>query len=852
MIAKSHRWQKTIMAVATTALCILWESDAAALSLGRIIVQSALGEPLRAEIEVPNINAEEAASLKTFVALPEAFRAAGLEYNPAMSGLQVTLQKHSDGRAYIRLSSERTINDPFVDMLIEASWATGHIVRDYTLLFDPPSLRQTASVAPTPAQVPAQTTIPKPVSQAVAPGLATSRPVAATTRLVPLQPDTIKKLSERALGKELPGNTGQVTVKPGDTASKIAIASKPTNVSLDQMLVALLRVNPNAFVHANVNRIKAGSVVNIPTAEQAATTPATEATEIIIAQSKDFNNFRNQFAGSALSAQVASTNRTISGNVQARVEDIKQPATASDKLTLSKGAIQGKSAENQLAQERNAKEAASRAAEIAQNINDLNKIGAASNVAVPTQPTSATTPLQFDSTLALTAVATGSVPAPAASATATNPTTSASERTAPPKPVASTVVKRPATVPVAQVEPGLIDGLTENPLLPAAAIGLIALLTGFVFYRIKQRKSATQIDSTFLESRLQPDSFFGAGSGESVDTNKSPATGSSMMFSPSQLNAVDDVDPVAEADVYLAYGRDLQAEEILKEALRANPERISIYHKLLDLFVKRRDTKAFEALATQAFKVTHGNGPDWKRFRELGLSIDPGNVLYLPDGQPNNPDVTPMSTTPADHTSNSTSGADTLTTKPQTTETLAPQASHSVDLDLNLEFSIDAEPDNAFTETPSNKVETGINRQTANLTLSAQNLDLKLTPQAIEPLETGAAAPKTAPIELSLPDQDSTDPQPLANQAPLAPAVPDSGMLEFDLGSLSLDLDDKPATSATTPTENPFETKLALAQEFHSIGDDHGARILIEEVISEASGDLKIKAQNALKDLRAK
>src|SRR5450830_236342 len=119
LISKSHLWQKTAMAVAAAALFGLWGSNAAALSLGRIIVQSALGEPLRAEIEVPNINAEEAASLKTSIALPEAFRAAGLEYSPVMSSLQTTLQKHSDGRTYIRLSGERAVNDPFVDMIIE-------------------------------------------------------------------------------------------------------------------------------------------------------------------------------------------------------------------------------------------------------------------------------------------------------------------------------------------------------------------------------------------------------------------------------------------------------------------------------------------------------------------------------------------------------------------------------------------------------------------------------------------------------------------------------------------------------------------------------------------------------------
>ena len=137
------------MAAATAIFC-LWSSNATALSLGRITVQSALGEPLRAEVEIPEINADEAASLKASIAVPDAFRAAGLDYNPAMASLQVTLQRRNDGRAYIRISGDKAINDPFVDMILEARWASGRIVRDYTLLFDPPRARQAAQGVPTP------------------------------------------------------------------------------------------------------------------------------------------------------------------------------------------------------------------------------------------------------------------------------------------------------------------------------------------------------------------------------------------------------------------------------------------------------------------------------------------------------------------------------------------------------------------------------------------------------------------------------------------------------------------------------------------------------------------------------
>ena len=104
-----------------------------------------------------------------------------------------------------------------------------------------------------------------------------------------------------------------------------------------------------------------------------------------------------------------------------------------------------------------------------------------------------------------------------------------------------------------------------------------------------------------------------------------------MSYSLSQLDAIGDVDPVAEADVYLAYGRDLQAEEILKEAMRSSPDRMAIRTKLLEVYAKRRDTKGFELLATLSFcALTRGTGEDWAKAQELGSQIDPDNPRFKP------------------------------------------------------------------------------------------------------------------------------------------------------------------------------------------------------------------------------
>ena len=890
MIAKSHRWQKTAVAAAAIALLGLTTTGALALSLGRITVQSALGEPLRAEIDVPDINAEEASSLKAGVASPAAFAAAGLEYNAAMASLQATLQRRADGRAYIRLSSDRPVNDPFVDMIIEASWSSGRILRDYTMLFDPPALRSQAPVATTLPQTSTSPTIPRAGRVATPSATASSEP----SRSTPAQRPTAASQPKPAVIASPTDDTRRVVVKSGDTASKIVANAKPTGVSLDQMLVALLRSNPDAFVNNNINRIRAGAVVDLPSAEQAQALSAAEATQTVVAQSKDFNEFRRNLAGNAPVAAVAAPARKSSGTIDTKVEDKKAAVATPDKLTLSKGSVQSKTDDTKIAKERAEKEAAARAAELSKNINDLKKLGGASAAApaaaapasqvkpatTPSVPAVAlAVPPPVTPVVAVSAPAAMPASAPVAPASvASAPAAAASTATAASAPVsvpASAPAKPKPVVPVPPPpveETSLVDELLGNPWLPYAAGGLIALLGGFAFWRNRQRKnSQSHMDSSFLESRLQPDSFFGASGGQRVDTNnENSATGSSMVYSASQLDAADDVDPVAEADVYLAYGRDLQAEEILREAVRTNPGRLAIHTKLLEIFAKRRDAKNFEATATHAFQLTGNNSPDWTRICEMGMGFDPGNALYQPGGAPSGESnsILPMATSAV-----STFGSSTI---PQPVRADSQEPVAGVDLDLDLDFSLDDEPAPAVTELSRNDFSQAHVEQTVKMPAAPSAeahapMDMDFDMPIDEPV--AASAPEPQPMyepaselpEISLsmdldepamdshpvPEFNATAPAPVASAAPVAEAK-DSGMLEFDLGSLSLDLDGPASeqhTASDNLTEDPLETKLALADEFVSIGDEDGARALIEEVVAEATGEMRAKAQRALANL---
>jgi pilus assembly protein FimV len=936
------RWRATAAAFAAAALLGVYAPNAGALALGRVTVQSALGEPLNAEIDIPEINADEVSSLRAVIASPDAFKAAGLEYNPALADIKITLEKRNDGRYFLRLKSARPINEPFIDLLLDSSWSSGRVVRDYTMLFDPPSMR--SNQQPLSAQV-----APGAPRAAIAPSAAPLPP--AQSARTPSRSETARAPAATSTPATPSGEGKQVTVKAGDTAGKIASANKPPTVSLDQMLVAMLRANPDAFARGNVNRLRAGAVLEVPSAEQAALIPPDDAKQALVAQSRDFNEFRRRLAEGVPAAKVAAPERQSSGKVTAQVEEKKPSAASPDKLTLSKATAQGKSgAEDKIAKDRAAQDTAARVAELNKNIGDLNKLGkgaapaaaapasaakpgipvplgspasaakpatapaptavapaaplaasaakpAAPALAEAAKPASASVPAAASAPVlaaaasgpaaAATSLTAASAAMPAASATvaAASATASAPAVAAAPKPVAKPAVKAPPLPP----ETSLLDDLLENPLILAGAGLIVALGAGFGFYRVQQRKKTAQVDSSFLESRLQPDSFFGASGGQRIDTNESGQTGSSMVYSPSQLDAAGDVDPVAEADVYLAYGRDLQAEEILKEALRTQPQRVAIHAKLLEIYAKRRDAKAFELVATEAYGLTHGDGPEWERICELGQELDASNSLYRPGGQP------------SEGAAAAAAAASTAAGKfgqTMQTQAIAAPPPPAPDIDLDLDFSLgDEEPTAAVSVPPVAAPQAAApgsydRTQAVEAAPPMPSLDLDFGGPASAPPAPKAAAAEPATLdapdlvldenslnlEATLPAGAlSAPPAPAPAAKAPAPAPSNEGMLEFDLGGLSLDLDkpkaaepaSAPAASASgpdteTPTTagaplstagfedssgDPLATKLALAQEFNAIGDPDGARSLAQEVIAEASGELKTKAQKFLAEI---
>jgi len=818
--------------LALAAALLVAAGGAQALGLGKLNVQSALGETMRAEIDVTSLTPEEAATLKVRVAPPDSYRSSGVDYNPVLTSAQVLVVRR-DGRTVLRVSSDRAVQEPFVDVILELTWSTGRLVREYTLLFDPPSLPKPAPVISAPPAVAAAPSAATEAVPAPAPAVTTALP-----RILPAQPPVAVARPPVAAPGPAPVRppvvaSSEYRVRPGDSLSKVAGRTQVSGISLDQMLVGLFRNNPDAFIDGNMNLLKSGAVLQVPGSDALAAVPAPEARRIILAQSADFSAYRQRLATAAPTLKSTESERQSKGQVQAAVEDRKPAAAPTpDKLTLSKASA---ASETKLSKETEKKDAAARVAELTRNVEELKKLSSAA--AKPAAPiaSAAPAPAPVVSTLPAPVVAA------AEPASAPAPVAAASVAASKPQPRASA----PLPPPPAAEPPSFIDELLDNRfVLPLAAV-LVAVLGGMGLYRLRSRRPANASETGFHESRLQPDSFFGGTGGQRVDTRDAQNSGqSSMSYSLSQLDAIGDVDPVAEADVYLAYGRDLQAEEILKEALRANPTRLAIRLKLLEVYAKRRDTKGFEQLAVQLFAETRGSGEDWAKAQELGRGIDPDNPLYQPGGapahvsdgpeqrpEPMNASTLPQTALPSGaHPSTAHLGTDSMARSGPDT---GPVSGFDLALDLDLDAPEPVSP-SAMAATQAMPASVEHAPLTMDFDISSRGTrvappapDLNFDISSMGGLSAASSSPASAPTEL-----------------------------DFDLGEPTQPGDTHPDHLANAlealgdDDGDPLVRQLELADEFRQIGDTEGAREVLHELIQRASGSLRDRAQAMLNELR--
>ena len=721
-----------------------YTGKADAAGLGRLSVQSALGQPLRAEVEVTALSKEEVGNVTAKLASQDQFKQAGLELNPALQNLRFTIEKRADGRHFVKITSVQPINEPFVDLMVELNWPAGRFVREYTFLLDPAELRVGQTIAggetrqePVVAPVLSAVTPQAPVvSRPVlaAPIAATTPPVAATTPTVaattPRGAPPVVASPKASVGTDAPGD---YTTKRGDTLASVASKYKTTGVSIEQAIVAIYRANPNAFL-GNVNRMKAGAPLSIP--DQAAMSAITVAQARQEPGMSGFKSYRSRLASAAKPGRVmAKAGQSAQGQIGGAAPDVVAKATAQDRLKLSNGtASSGKAAttsmgssakESSIAQSAAMSEASSRITALEKNVKDLQALLTAKDkqladlearlktaavagksaegvvgkaappmvAVVPAKPDVAKIdPIKTDASkvelpkveaaksalpkidapkdplskfdtpvVAKTDVPKIDVPKidvpkidvpkidPPKLETAkvdvakTDVPKIDTPKVDTPKVDAPKVIAKVPPVPAPVAETSLLDTIQNDYPYALPGLGGVALLgAGYAAYAMRRRKKAEKFEDSLMEGEaFSANSLFGTTGGQSVDTSAALATPTRSTETGVEVGSTE-VDPIAEAEVYIAYGREGQAEEILKEALRKQADRQAIRLKLLEIYAGRKDAVAFETLAREMHEQTNGRNEEWPKVETLGLAIDPNNSLYAGknaqarDAQPKN------------------------------------------------------------------------------------------------------------------------------------------------------------------------------------------------------------------------
>jgi pilus assembly protein FimV len=947
----------SLRALFIASALLVCSAAAHAAGLGKLTVLSNLGQPLHAEIDVVAVEKGERDSLNAKLATVDAYLQNNLPYPPPSLGLKLSLEQRPSGETYIRVSSALPVNEPFVDILVELTWNGGRILRAYTALLDPPPVYateepkpaapaaaaapQVQAAPPAPAEPPVQTkmgTEMEPKEPAPAPPVQAETPAATETpapsESVPPQPEVAAAAPAAPSSTEAPAEAGMpkapaVTetkadtygpVKKGDTLTKIAEKYKAEDVTLDQMLVVLFKTNKDAFIANNMNRLKTGKVLQVPGSAELSAMDPKAARKEVHAQIVDYNAYREKIAAAAGMAAPSSeqAGQAAGGKVSGIAPEKAAPGQAQPKevLKLSKGESPGgpggaasqeriRSLEEDVAaREKTIKEQNERVAKLEKTIKDMQalleiknkgmaelaKPGTSTPPAAVPAPAHKPEPMKPETPATAVAPATTPSPAPVAAppAEALGGPSAASGTAA----VAKPKPKKPTIPPLPpKQEESIIDQIMEEPIYLAGGAAVLALL-GFLGFRFARNRRAANNDGPVAAEKKT--SEVAAFTGTSTDTSGGVAAAARAAAG---AQVTEEVDPLAEAEIYLAYGRDAQAEEILKEALNTHPRRYEIHLKLLEIYAKRKDLAAFDPVARELQVSTGGQGEVWLQAARLGYQLDSGNSRYL-SGKPSGAETAAAAAaaaaaaspleerldfniglddadvgTKTDIDLSRLGGAGGGTTTDidlsdmggpsvpatadidlSTMSSVAERAAEMGDVDLPIDISAVPEP---TAEAPSaggldfdfdlNSL-SGPTAETSTQT-STHTVTKAMTQTVADVGEPGMG---TIEFDLSKISLDAGGPGKTEPRLGLgdAPAMPD-----IDLSGISLDLggESQPAAGGGGEGKDDrwydVQTKFDLAKAYQEMGDKEGAREILREVIAEGDGEQKAAAQRVLETL---
>ncbi|HFD92550.1 MAG TPA: hypothetical protein ENJ22_04615 [Gammaproteobacteria bacterium] len=650
-------------------LIFLISLESFALGLGSIESHSALNQPLDAEIEITGLGDVDISEVTVELASPEAFEKVGLDRPFYLTALKFVLEQKEDGTPVIHVTSREAVKEPFVDFLLEVNWPAGHILREYTILLDPPLfLDEGRAVVETPVAGTA------PVQSVAAPSrmqqAAASAPQAKPRQQAGGSPRVVRRNGELSYG----------SVTRSDTLWSIAKQMRPDDsVTVQQVMMALLKNNPDAFYNNNVNYLKAGYVLRIPDISQIAQISPAEAEREIRRQHGEWLDAKGQLAsraapralGADTAAAGAPSGAGAAGGPRLKlvVPDASGEGAALE--GVSDGTASGAGQQASLDALRSELALALENSEISRQENmELKARLAALEEQIASMQRLLT--LRGDTLAALQSDAVG-VPAiveehdgaaepavaedqGAAEKSGEQTSPAAAQSADKPQPKAAAPVAAPAAAPET-AEPDLIATILDDPMLMGIAVTVILVLLIMAWIVVRKRQEAAEMDfeeymeepqddegsapaSAVAQSTAQSDAAaaVAGGAGAAAMAAGTVEAGMDSSAADSGLDIFqadeDEIDTLAEADVYLAYRRFDKAEELLKSAIEQSPGRHDYILKLLEVYAADENLDAFVEQAESLYASLGSEGGEtWDKVVEMGRQLDSAHPLFGGDGE---------------------------------------------------------------------------------------------------------------------------------------------------------------------------------------------------------------------------
>ncbi|MEW6353311.1 MAG: FimV/HubP family polar landmark protein [Pseudomonadota bacterium] len=774
-----------------TTLTCLAPASVFALGLGEITVHSGLNQSLNAEIELLSARPEEVDNITVTLAGAEAFAAAGVDRPFLLTLLRFKVEQRANGTPYIKVYTQEPIKEPYLDYLIEVNWPAGRLLRQYTVLLDPPNLMA--------AQ--------QPVIRAPQ---ARSEPVP-----VPDSTDTASNDAETTTSATAgPAVSGDPAyVRSGEGLWSVAKRLLPDgSVTMEQMMLALLKANPEAFLNNNVNNLKAGYTLRVPESSEITALTPEEAKRLVKQQYAEWKNTSRAQVASQDPAPEQPAPPASAVATDAKLKLVAAPADGkhsdaptsgaggaggdikkvSEELTLANEELDAKRQENA--------ELQSRLADLEKQMADMQRL----------------ITLKNEELAALQAKL--NAPAPGNPAEFAAP--AAPQPAAPPSDTPQTQAPKSAetALPMPTLESSLPDdllaALRDNPMMQGLAALVAILLLALLWIANRRRRMNARVIEAAETMTVMPSAVVETAA---ATVDAAPAV----------------TDPLAAADAYLADERYAQAEDVLREALAQDAQRHDIRMKLLEMYYLTRDKNAFVMEAEALHAVLDGeDGALWDKVISMGKELCPDDPLFSPPAESFVPSDTPTLEIPAEQPPIASAQQENTLEWPSADQESVTTAVAESGL---ANFSL---------ADIQQELEDGLAQQSA--AASAPPAENALT------LELEPVTPQASNDALDMPGLEFQMPDSIAPRQ--APETPEQS-LDFDLSQeasllaethttseqddMSLDLD------ALTNTDE-VGTKLDLARAYIEMGDPEGAQSILDEVLKEGSDAQKREAQELL------